>query len=151
MLWWCHESPGEALANPHVMSWYILTPGSLLRWLRWLKKTKKALKPTHTRWFNGLEEMEMIWSFVGWWGLRTLGDVPRTWGRLGTYLYSGVMALGHLLACLPLIRSWSPWKWAYDLFPYGHLSLVLDKALEACGDISWLWTKVEHTLRPWRW
>ena len=33
------------------------------------------------------------------------------------------------------------------LFAYGHLSLVLDEALEACGDLSWLWTKVEHTLR----
>ena len=52
---------------------------------------------------------------------------------------------------IPLIRSWSPWRWAYDLFAFGHLSLVLDKSLEACGDLSWLWTKVEHTLRHWRW
>ena len=94
---------------------------------------------------DGLEPLkEMIWSFVGWWGLRTLGDVPRT--------YSGVMTLGHFLVLDDdldtldkVMESLEVGIWPSCI---GHLSLDLDKALEACGDLSWLWKKY-LTLKTW--
>ena len=43
MLWWCYGTPGEGIPTPQVMSWWILTLGVLLVWVRWLKKPMNSL------------------------------------------------------------------------------------------------------------
>ena len=96
---WCHhlaedvEDPADDAKDPEDGPEALMDVGEALTW-----------------WFDG------PCIFEGSWGLRTLGDVPRTWGRLGTYLYSGVMTLEHLLACYgTLACSWwwpsPPWRW----------------------------------------
>ena len=59
-----------------------------------------------------------------WWSPGTFGDGPRAWERLGTHLYGGVMALGHLdtLACT-WWWPWYPW-WGHGVLEGGHMTFL---------------------------
>ena len=75
-----------------------------------------ALGPTLGELMVLIPLKEMMWS----WGLGTLGDGPKACERLGTHLYGGVKALGHLdtLACIL-------WVDMVMMMPYDTYALVL--------------------------
>ena len=96
-VYWGHGTPRKGLATPQVMSWWILTLGGLLVWLRWLKKPMKPLawwrSPwTHIWWLNGpcpikgddvvINDLMKTWN--PWW--RSWCSCSPCWGH-GTLGY----------------------------------------------------------------
>ena len=98
MLWWCHGTSREGLATPWVMSWWILTLGSLLVWLRWLKKPMKPL---------GMSKKPL----ASW---RRLEGVLRPTLN-GVMIFQPLLGHGGLVwwwwwwPCMVLNRLWNPW------------------------------------------
>ena len=94
MPWWGHGTLGEGLATPQVMSWWILTLGGLLVWLRWLKKPMKPL----AWWRSPKDVLEP-----------TVGDLMTLQPLLGSWS-----------SCIMMMTSYGPWH-AMELM---NMSLV---------------------------
>ena len=145
MLWWCHGTSGEGLTTPHMMSWWILTVGSLLVWLRRLKKPMNPL---------GMSK-------------NPLASRRRLKGVLGPTL-NGVMILQPLLGhgalvwwwwpCMVLDMLWNPWTCPWydeesheDLEPLMKILMPLQRSwspLLALDMVRWHDVAV---MRSWRW
>ena len=83
--------------------------------------------------------MRKAWHPLIWWcdGARTLGHT----------------CLHLMMTLIPFMRSWSPWRWAYDLLAYGPLSLVTwwsPHGLMQPWMIRWM-TPLMRSWSPWRW